>query len=523
MNEQEKITADEKRYLNELKEYFSSAENIFDVMVGAYSVIPIDAPANWGNAFSKEDELLRDCFRRYIDAINAKDSFLGNPLIKQKKALETLKKDLENCRGALEKSLLTTESGCVLEFCYRVIRYIDDICQGKDLYKNIMHEQYSKFVSLNKSTIEKYKVLPTNDKDSLIAQFSGMHDEEEERYDILRKRFAASSPSMMYGKLENYIILPASTNIEIHNPKISEVISDDINNKGKLRIGLFPITNKAIKELFHLPDTQKGRFSIGKLKNNKIAEHFLSCYRNAYSICQKYKVDFAIFPEIFAPPELHEKIIEIVTGKEGNNINLNKTPYLIWLGSSWENNTNKCRVIDRNGITIYEYHKKMPFIYGEPPSEETENLSLKDKTIHVIDVEGVGRFMTGICKDITNDDFRSISKKVFASFLMLPSYTPSLDLDGCAEELSKEWIIVCCSNACACSAIGKKEDNRITSFISIPAKYGTGRDSRVEYWGCSASNMDCESICEGFIMEIDFTKTQWYQKQHVSPFIKRVT
>ena len=180
---------------------------------------------------------------------------------------------------------------------------------------------------------------------------------------------------------------------------------------------------------------------------------------------------------------------------------------------SIRNSTNKCSVIDCCGELIFEHYKQSPF---EDDEGFTESISTSDNTTHILDIDGIGRFMTGICKDITDIDLISLIEKLFVDFFILPAFSPSFDIVRVPDNLGKEWTTVLCCNTCA----AKHPSSGKVSFISIPAKHLSTPETRVYGFPDKSGCNDCTTPCSGFIVKLKFMELEEYEDGFFAPAIK---
>jgi len=103
---------------------------------------------------------------------------------------------------------------------------------------------------------------------------------------------------------------------------------------------------------------------------------------------------------------------------------------------------------------------------------------------------------------------------------MLPTWSPSLDLETNGIELSNEQTIVCCSNSCSAREDSTVDNGSIdVSFVSVQAKMKTRKHGRIEIFGKPEDCAGCDTACKGFVFEICFEELQEYLPSHFSPAI----
>jgi len=469
--------------LESLKYCILESETVYDIMAGAYLILQPDTPAKWANNnIMVTDESLGNAISLFVEQVqlyNINYAFAG----------------LRN-RLFIWFQLLNTQS--VLAACYKLILFIDKECIN--LVEPPLPGSISRHYSLNTLFTHNYVILPRN-KLSINSHLNTKSVK-------LRKRRAEEDAATMYGLLKNHIILEKKEkNPIIHVPYNSKLIIEKIIfNDYTLRIALFPLINKPINDLFvYERDDDSRTFSITCMKDG-IESVLIERYLNAMKLCKKNHIDFAIFPELLSSKRIFDLIIDYI--ESGNPKDF---PYITWLGSMWGNDTNICKVIDCYGNLIFEQHKQNPFDW----KGYIEALSLEDQNMNFIDIGGIGRFATGICKDITDDNQTSLIRKMFTDFYVLPSFTESLDLTRDANALAKEHISVFCCNTC--SARGRGDS---ISFISVPAKYEAENKAWVEYFKCCMSVTECMNECNNYIFELQFNIMEKNENNYITPRIK---
>lgn len=122
----------------------------------------------------------------------------------------------------------------------------------------------------------------------------------------------------------------------------------------------------------------------------------------------------------------------------------------------------------------------------------------------------MGRVGIGICKDLINEEVKLFHKYIGTDILIIPAYTESMDIQGSAEELSKEYnCVVVTANACSALGKGNNGADRI-GFITFPAKNNTDRSYILRRYKKDSCAQECEQKCIGKKFIIDFYQTRKY-------------
>ena len=397
--------------------------------------------------------------------------------------------------------------------CYKIIKLIDSRCVGERFWGLKEPGEIIEFECLNsKSTSEEYLIVPLLNN-SIINEFnSSMINKLKLRE--LRKRIAIKQPSTLQGYIKYHLILKRneiSKNPRFYIPYNSNTICRAIIEKNYvITFALFPLVSIAGQDIFFIEYDERSDgkfFSINGFRDNN-EQVLFDRFLEALDICTKCQVDFAIFPELLCSDKIVKAVSDYILSGDHTNF-----PYLLWLGSAWKDNTNKCSVIDCYGKLVFEHYKQQPF---EDNNGFVESLRASDNTSHILDINGVGRIMTGICKDITDIDLISIIEKLCADFFMLPTFSSSLDIARVPLNISKEWTTVLCSNTCA----ARHPREGAVSFISVPAKIKNTAEARLYSFPDSHSCSECIAPCTGFIVKVKYKNPEKYIEGGFSPEIE---
>lgn len=215
-------------------------------------------------------------------------------------------------------------------------------------------------------------------------------------------------------------------------------------------------------------------------------------------------------------------------------------PILIVMSTIWEmsemssvngdrGGRNVSVVLSCFGDVVTEQHKQTPFRYPKPghiyakgeKQGHLEELSFENKTIHIIDIEGAGRFFTLICLDVLNDRIISLQKKMRADVVLAPTFSQSGNMRSEIDLLVKEyWSIILLCNSCSalCAPTDKwipveriieksaYDANKI-GFILTPAKMDTRQTIHEIPFQFSESCIFCQRDgCPGRIFDIHYNE-----------------
>ena len=314
------------------------------------------------------------------------------------------------------------------------------------------------------------------------------------------KAFEVSKGKKAYGfrdrHKENSEINTDLNNYDIYHvksiPKTVELIQFDHDQlygdishlRENLRFGVFPLINQDKLQLFEREDSPL-TFAIKNIKIHHETTIRQRCMLALHSSINTH-VDIAIFPELL----LTEQIIgEMLT--EIRKIEPKTLPRLMVLGSVWQNRTNRSIVVSNAGDIVMEHFKQHPYKFGTL----IEDLSLENTKIQFMDYPIIGRIFTYICNDLNSEKMLEVVERFGGDLLLLPSFSPSLDLKTKAEDLAKSY--VCSTVMCnTCSALKMDRVNwtncegKAVGFISIPGKMNTSN------WCKTETYKTCDVCCQ---------------------------
>lgn len=414
-----------------------------------------------------------------------------------------------SCINQLRTGLLDVLQGNINnEICYAVIRYIDQYIEAEfadDCIEDNLSDEYE---SLNEQYTDTVRILPVM-VNTGIHTFSKM--ETDGSHELLRKRYP-SDRDLLTQKIQNYIILEEdfinTKKVVVHRIRETGSVGRRFLNRQKLSCVLFPVTCHHLERYF-LVDYQKEKFNITGYTED--VKELKNTYAHMIQKCKEASdIDFVVFPEML----MTEEILEII--KKESNI-----AAFVCNGTIWNNHKNVCHVTDADGNQIFSYDKKSTFEFGRDGKIYTEGLEYDSKNekeeYDFIDIEGIGRVSVCICKDIMHTDLLYVHEKMHTDVLIVPAFSPSLDVKSKAQSFSEEHqCIVLFANSCGAFYDKQKsmEQNRKdlkkgeVGFVVLPAK---DKSSERTYNLLSYSAGQCMEMCTldncvGRRVDIDFKK-----------------
>lgn len=371
--------------------------------------------------------------------------------------------------------------------------------------KSNLDMQYKSYSSLNKlnaqtSIIPIVKNTMINTFNISLAKHLNLSRKESSNLGLRKKK--EYQPHSINSKMKNLMFNETgkSEYTVLFHELIADEFSEIISETKKMSIAVFPLICMFREDVLNI-SIDHSTFIVESLVNE--TEKCL-CDRYIYSICESKRrnIDIAIFPEMLLSENILKKIQTYIIAEDSSTF-----PKIIVLGTIWGNMSNICVVLTNYGKIIFKQSKKTPFLYGK----SYECLDKKDPIIHIIDINGIGRIFTLICRDIDNSEITNLCKNLLADIILLPSYSDSLDLAPSANSLAElHNCITIMSNTCT-AFVKSREDCSATTlsnanigFVSIPAIQGAARTSETIYYSRDDSCKNCLSNCIGKDFEFQF-------------------
>jgi len=242
-----------------------------------------------------------------------------------------------------------------------------------------------------------------------------------------------------------------------------------------------------------------GRYWVRGLYSD--AETFLERrYIEAIDQCCLKNIHIAVFPEMTLTSKILGAVSKNIQGR-----NINDLPEIIFLGTIWEDGENKSAVVSKTAELIFHQQKQIPYSYTNKGKNFTEALKLKDREIHIIDINGIGRIFTQICKDIDDDKLSSIVKIMKGDYVFVSSFTQSLDLTSIPRTLAERFhstTILC--NTCSAFDPNEQKVGEKIGFVCVPAKKDKKRAYNEHYYQFDKKCANCKNYCGGWLAQFDF-------------------
>lgn len=392
-----------------------------------------------------------------------------------------------------------------VEKCFAVVKYIDELVEAEINGRLLGGKQIIEYSSMNEQYKNKVRIIPKMRGTFLERGEEQFKNINNSKYSLFRGRRECAC-SLLDREIINYMIWDEQhiddypTFIYRFDKKSS--IVKHFYERNQIVFGIVPFTDKPGNEILNVQYEHRA-FYIQNMYEDAERE-LRERYKNVCSRCEQEDIDFLIFPEML----MTEYIISAV-----QNSGKILSPKIIVNGSIWKDYVNKSVITDGNGTEIFHYCKKQPYEFEKDGEKYREFLDQeKNKAYTILEIEGFGRVGIGICRDLINETVKLFHRYMGTDLLIVPAYTASMDLQGSAEDLSKEYnCIVVAANAC--SALGGEregdEADRI-GFITLPAKNGNDRSCVLRRYTRESCAQECVRRCVGKKFIINFFQTKEY-------------
>ncbi len=414
----------------------------------------------------------------------------------------------KECFAALKRQLYEILSGCI-DLCEASVLII--LWMDNHVEPSYDSDDVHSYTSLN-GQFKNIKIIPRLNE-NWLNKFSNDHKTGD--YELLREPSLTNYPDITK-LICQYIIFDKEMideyNLQIVHLGINNLFVKKLNERDEkkqtLSFAVFPVLYTDFQRYLKIdkiestaPSLQHMRyFEILGMQSSK--EKILkSRYEKIFERCKGKDIDFLVFPELMMTEDIFNEF------RYDDNLKSIK----FW-GSIWKDRKNKCYITGPTGKILSTYNKKAGYEYEDEETGKTymEHIPIEKPAKYVIiDLEGVARIGLCICRDLTFEKARTIFKYVETNILIVPSYSPSRDLYGYAEELAKlNRCIVLVGNSCSAFYDPDVPDKtcKETGFMVMPAKQGTS--SRAVYkraYGNEECVSDCGEYCIGKLFTLDFS------------------
>ena len=221
--------------------------------------------------------------------------------------------------------------------------------------------------------------------------------------------------------------------------------------------------------------------------------------------------DILLFPEYVMAPALTDAMSSYLS-----SLKTSGSLKLVVAGSGWVDDSdnaggdNVCVLYTGRGRRLGCVYKRDPFIgtqtIGGVAYTRVEHLSHPGEEITVVDVPGIGRVATAICRDLVSDDRYplDLARDIGADIVCVPALSNSLDrgfgiqLDMLSE---RNLSIGCVCNLCCARVVRNGESQATVSCVSYPAPPSANPKQPEHKIAYTYKTVDCLSKCSRVLRE----------------------
>ena len=330
-------------------------------------------------------------------------------------------------------------------------------------------------------------------KDNFIMDLKNMKDA---KMDKLNKG--------IWSEIKNYKIIKHPDNYDISIDRFNvKWIKNDLEENKNLKIAMVPFS-------------QRGVFSEdseGVKRYNPYGEKEENVYLSCISILEdleKINVDIVIFPELVMTKTIVDRIQEWIMDKHQSKPKIK----LIFLGSYYDNNINRCVLLAGDGSLLLSNDKRNAYEYeNKSGKKHREQLGDFSKTISLIDIPGLGRVFYNICKDaIVTTEVMEIVGNYRYNFNVTSADTKGIEnFIEIAESIGMLYgVFSAVSNLC--SARKRKSEFLEIGFIGVPVLKKNHIKGKSVTYKCDAPCAEDDFCACAHIFDIDLDNKQIYGK-----------
>lgn len=421
------------------------AKNIYDVLVALYSLIDNeDSPGN---------------IQRYYEESNADDWSEVNSLLDQ------LLSEQINFQNFMRKLLQLLEAEDLFMFAIHVLKFFDQIFKDKEAYPYL---EFGNIVEVNCLR----QLGPLNNEQTeyrlYLTAGTGLVEESKALIESKCRIINRKDGSDIFESITGYRIvrvLPKREPLIKIKEYGKNIFCSDEGEEKNLRLAIIPVSRKRWFHIKYEENTSGKHYFEIEDNKSKIKENNRA-YLQLFDRMVDEKVEIAVFPELAMNSATEDEICEYLAHKA-----LTTGDYslkLVFLGSCWENGSNKCVLLSGNGSVLCRNGKKNPFSLVRNEKEYFEKLTKKPVGYEILDVKHLGRILYIVCKDGLDDIGQfSFWNEYGVNFEVISSFSPSIAFfeQEMADMISKYKGMALVANSC-CPR--KAEGRTAVGFVKLP-------------------------------------------------------
>lgn len=309
-------------------------------------------------------------------------------------------------------------------------------------------------------------------------------------------------------------------------PRVVSLYIDDLDvsrqkivKGNKLKAAIIPFGEQ---DMLKFPINQGGMFTIEYRE-----EHRRNGVSRAIALLERAidkKANIVIFPEFVCNKEIQEAIQARLQEIYRETPKRSEKLLLVAAGTRWSaDDNNICYLYGYDGRYLGRQYKSVPFSDTKDSEKKwVEGLKNPGKEITIIDIEGIGKILVGICKDVSQGDYIKQLADVFnPQLLLVPAWSKSVKI-GFSEQLREITVKnhrTCAMMCNCCEAMNQFEFRELIGLVNAPHKKGsavTGKEKEIK-----RKEAYCKACAEEgcvFIVHLDFSE----EKVGKGQMIKRI-
>jgi len=322
-------------------------------------------------------------------------------------------------------------------------------------------------------------------------------------------------PARIQYQMENLIILEKTDLSEGMDPPQAVMLRmghmneemPEIFTEKKLKIAVIPYGEEMILDF---------PVDCGAMFHAEYKEQYLKAgferFAKLLEDAVENQANIVIFPEYVCNQRVQDSIQEWLKNRYEQEPEKISSLLLVVAGSGWmEDGNNVSYIYSYNGCLLGKQYKSSEFSdFKNKGRNMVENLENPGKETTIIDIDGVGKILVGICRDISERAYIKRLANIFRpQFLLVPAWSKSVNIGFTKQfqEIATENHRTC-SVLCNCCAAYRDMNPYKTEvgIVVTPYKRGSVVEGTVDV---ISRSMECVKKCREkgciFIVDMDFS------------------
>jgi hypothetical protein len=459
--------------MREIIEEFLKVTTYYDLIALSYSIL-------LRNTYS----LTRRKSSLYTDLLNVYFNSIENGFIITFNNVKSLIMNRINKYSLLNKSFYND--------IYDIFYFVDDHFAFES-FERIGQKRLKISKALNDNVNSTGIMVLRKVKSRFIKTIDGFNEKtfraEETEYEIFR------SQHLDFLKLGS--ISDLDINIIEYND--NSLFTDNIEIEKGLRVEFVPVVSKDIYQICERTDDDVSFEFVGFFDaEHEYAERYFELLKSALD----NDSDLIIFPELLLTKTVKENYESFLSKYNS------KKKRFVFLGSQSLFGVNEAFVVDEKGRAILSQKKKKAYIERKPEGDKWEKL-IFDNKCNILQINKFGRILVVVCADVYYDIYNSLLTQLSIDFLIVVSFTQSLDIITHCVKFSREnHLITLVSNSCSAFYVSEEklakdiDLKKKIGAILLPSKKDSDRDHFPINYSMNDSCLICDKGCDNRSIKI---------------------